>query len=143
MNNISSSALKLDRIWYHFHSMLPWLETVTDGIRATHERRALHLFLTANMTSFCGLHIISSIVYIQLLIFNTCQINVIVTTQKKFWINDVYKICIFQYKIQYNSVEDEWDTFIAHVSDMIRLKYISKFLHLTPILYSSLWHDII
>ena len=126
-----------------FYSMLPWLETVIDGIRATHERRALHLFLTAHMTSFCGLHIISSIVYIQLLIFNTCQINVIVTTRKKFWINDAYKICIFQYKIQYNSVEDEWDTFIAHVSDMIRLKYISKFLHLTPILYSSLWHDII
>ena len=54
--------------------------------------------------------------------------NVIVTTQKKFkreiWTYTRY--AYFNIKILYNSFEDEWHTFIAHVTNVINLKYIPQ-----------------
>ena len=54
--------------------------------------------------------------------------NVIVTTQKKFerelWTYTRY--AYFNIKIQYDYFEDEWHTFIAHVPNVIKLKYIPQ-----------------
>ena len=54
--------------------------------------------------------------------------NVIVTTQKKFerelWTYTRY--AYFNIKIQYDYFEDEWHTFIAHVPNVIKFKYIPQ-----------------
>ena len=46
--------------------------------------------------------------------------------KRSFELTTYTRYAYFNIKIQYDSFEDEWNTFIAHVSNVINLKYIPK-----------------